>query len=88
MSKILLGNIKGPKGDPGPQGEPGSPGEPGPAGTTPVKGVDYLTEEDIQGLAEHFAPAYTYGTEDLEAGVTLLATGKLHFVYDGGEVNG
>ena len=27
------------------------------------------------------APAYTYGTEDLEAGVTPLATGKLHFVY-------
>ena len=85
MSKILLGNIKGPKGDPGPQGEPGPAG---PAGPAPVKGEDYLTEEDIQGLGEHFAPAYTYGTVDLEAGVTPLATGKLHFVYDGGEVNG
>ena len=25
---------------------------------------------------------YTYGTEDLEAGVSELATGKLHFVYE------
>lgn len=25
---------------------------------------------------------YTYGTEDLEAGVTPLETGKLHFVYE------
>jgi hypothetical protein len=28
------------------------------------------------------APAYTYGTEDLEEGVTPLATGVLHFVYE------
>lgn len=28
------------------------------------------------------APAYTYGTEDLEAGVTALETGKVHFVYE------
>lgn len=76
MAKVLLGNIKGPKGDPGPQGEPG------PAGPAPVKGTDYFTEEDIQGLSEHLAPAYTYGTEDLEAGTTPLATGKLHFVYE------
>ncbi len=27
------------------------------------------------------APAYTYGTEDLEAGASTLETGKLHFVY-------
>ncbi len=79
MAKVLLGNIKGPKGDPGPQGEPGPAG---PAGPAPVKGEDYLTEEDIQGLSEHFAPVYTYGTEDLEAGTTPLATGKLHFVYE------
>ena len=25
---------------------------------------------------------YTYGTDDLEAGVTPLETGKLHFVYE------
>lgn len=28
------------------------------------------------------APAYSYGTEELEAGVTALETGKLHFVYE------
>lgn len=28
------------------------------------------------------APMYTYGTEDLQAGVTPLETGKLHFVYE------
>lgn len=28
------------------------------------------------------APAYTYGTEELEAGVSPLATGTLHFVYE------
>lgn len=28
------------------------------------------------------APAYTYGTDDMEAGVTELETGKLHFVYE------
>jgi hypothetical protein len=27
------------------------------------------------------APAYSYGTDDLEAGVTPLEKGKLHFVY-------
>lgn len=28
------------------------------------------------------APAYEYGTEDLEAGETPLETGKLYFVYE------
>lgn len=28
------------------------------------------------------APAYTYGTEDMEAGVTPLASGTLYFVYE------
>ncbi|MGI6029755.1 MAG: hypothetical protein ACOX81_10185 [Candidatus Heteroscillospira sp.] len=28
------------------------------------------------------APAYTYGTADLEAGTSSLATGKLYFVYE------
>ena len=29
-----------------------------------------------------YAPAYSYGTEDLTAGTTPLETGKLHFVYE------
>lgn len=28
------------------------------------------------------APAYSYGTTDLTAGVSALETGKLHFVYE------
>ena len=28
------------------------------------------------------APAYTYGTTDLEAGTSALETGKLYFVYE------
>ena len=28
------------------------------------------------------APAYTYGTADLTAGSSALATGKLYFVYE------
>ena len=47
--------------------------------------VDNLTtslEETVGGMDGKFAPAYTYGTEDLEAGVTALETGKLHFVHE------
>lgn len=36
-----LGAVQGPPGEQGPQGEPGY---------TPVKGVDYFTQEDIQAL--------------------------------------
>lgn len=82
MAKVLLGNIMGPKGETGPAGPAGPVGEAGADGKTPEKGVDYFTEEDIQALSEHYAPAYTYGTEDLEAGTTPLETGKLHFVYE------
>jgi hypothetical protein len=31
---------------------------------------------------EKFAPGYTYGTNELEEGVTPLETGKLYFVYE------
>lgn len=47
MARVCLGNIKGPKGDPGPAGPAGPQGEPG---YTPVKGVDYFTEEDISSI--------------------------------------
>ena len=82
MAKVLIGNIKGPKGDTGPAGPAGPAGTQGPAGYTPVKGKDYFTEEDKKSLAAYYAPAYTYGTNDLVAGTTALATGKLHFVYE------
>lgn len=38
MTKILLGNVKGPKGDTGPQGKQGVQGPQGPAGATGAKG--------------------------------------------------
>ena len=37
---------------------------------------------DIRAELATKAPAYTYGTEDLEAGVTPLAVGTLYFVYE------
>lgn len=39
-------------------------------------------QEAASGVEGKFAPAYTYGTDDLEAGTTPLETGKLHFVYE------
>lgn len=50
-----LESLRGEPGEPGPQGEQGTRGEVGPAGAdgnTPVKGVDYFTEEDITGIVE------------------------------------
>lgn len=40
--------------------------------------VNLSAEVDLAG----YAPAYTYGTEDLTAGVSKLKTGTLHFVYE------
>lgn len=65
MARVLLGNIMGPKGDPGPAGPAGVAGPQGEPGYTPVKGVDYFTEEDILAMLEHFAPAgYGLGEEE------------------------
>lgn len=71
MARVLLGNIMGPKGDPGPQGESvqGPQGEPG---HTPVKGVDYFTEEDIKSIrgitesTEHPGCYYCIVNEEVE----------------------
>lgn len=38
--------------------------------------------DNAQSIANGKAPAYSYGATDLEAGVTPLATGVLHFVYE------
>ena len=46
---------QGEKGDPGPAGPPGEPGKDGQDGHTPVKGVDYFTEDEIQEVAEQAA---------------------------------
>ena len=43
---------------------------------------NYVTKDEVADLIANAAPAYTYGTEDLEAGVTHLESGKLYFVYE------
>lgn len=54
-------NIKGPQGERGPQGKKGDKGdtgergEKGEKGDTPVRGVDYFTESDIEEFSENFA---------------------------------
>ena len=45
----------------------------------------HVTAEDKarwDEVAENTGMGYTYGTTDLEAGVTPLESGKLHFVYE------
>lgn len=59
MARILLGNIKGHKGDPGPKGD------------TPVKGVDYLTPEEIEQIKNEIMkdipePAAPFATESAD----------------------
>ena len=54
------------------------------AGTNPTTlsgyGItDAYTKTEVDS---NFAPAYTYGTDDLIAGSSTLATGKLYFVYE------
>ena len=69
------------------KGEDGKDGQDGAAGKS---AYEYAKEGGYTGteaefaakLAKENAPAYTYGTEELEAGTTALETGKLHFVYE------
>ena len=58
MARVLLGNIKGPKGE----GVPGPKGDPGPL---PVKGVDYFTQEDIDSIVAGIVAA-NVGVESTE----------------------
>ena len=53
----------------------------GKAGGTATLGEDGKVPSE-QLPAMNYAPAYTYGTEELTAGTSELATGKLHFVYE------
>lgn len=50
-----LASLKGPKGEPGAdgkQGAPGEKGEQGKDGDTPIKGVDYFTDEEIDAIVD------------------------------------
>lgn len=63
---------QGPQGDPGaagPQGDTGAPGPQGPAGAngyTPVRGVDYWTEEDKQEILDEVSSEQTETEKRLE----------------------
>ena len=43
---------------------------------------DVVTKEYVDEALRNAAPTYTYGTEDLTAGVSPLESGKLYFVYE------
>ena len=49
------------------------------------EGTQLATQTQLDSLSSEIAdkaPAYTYGTEDLTAGTSSLATGTLYFVYE------
>lgn len=73
---------KGDKGDTGPQGATGADGKS--AYKYAQDGGYTGTEEEFSAkLVAEYAPPYTYGTEDIEAGSASTApTGTLHFVYE------
>ena len=55
--------LQGPKGDTGeqgPQGVSGPKGEPGIDGYTPVKGIDYFTEEEKQEIITNYIHKYKF----------------------------
>ncbi len=52
-------NIKGPKGEDGVDGNDGAPGAKGEKGDTPVKGVDYYTEQEKQEFAQSINSSIT-----------------------------
>lgn len=92
MAKILIGNVKPRKGVD--YFTPSDIEEMGKSFATKesVDGINASLEtiqeavgelqEAASGVDGKFAPAYTFGTDDLEAGTTALETGKLHFVYE------
>lgn len=63
---------QGPQGEPGQDGLPGEKGEPGEDGYTPIKGVDYYTEEEKQALIEEIL-------EQIPAGEALPASEEVEF---------
>ena len=39
-------------------------------------------QQDVNKLSTEKAPMYSYGTEDLESGISAFETGKLYFVHE------
>lgn len=58
-------NIKGPQGQKGDKGDTGEQGSQGEPGKTPVKGIDYFTEEDKQEFVKLVLEALPNGNEVL-----------------------
>lgn len=65
-----LVSLKGNKGD---KGDKGDTGTTGPAGHTPVKGTDYFTLEEIEGIEEDILESD--GIKDLDTRISLLEEG-------------
>ena len=59
LSNPPVVNIKGPKGEDGVDGNDGAPGAKGEKGDTPVKGVDYYTEQEKQEFAQSINSSIT-----------------------------
>ena len=89
MAKILIGNVKPRKGvDYFTQEDIEEMGKSFATKESVDESVNTLTtsleetQAEVAGMNGKFAPAYSYGKDDLEAGTTQLETGKLHFVYE------
>ncbi len=52
MLEVMMTNMITIKGD---KGDPGDPGVPGKAGRTPVKGKDYFTKTEVDGIVARAA---------------------------------
>lgn len=70
--------IQGPIGPAGPQGEQGPTGPAGENGITPVKGVDYFTEEEKAEIVKGYAPIITLPIGSM----TEEAKAILQHIYD------
>ena len=62
--------------------DPVTPEDIGAAASIHTHDDRYYTETEVNNLLSAKAPAYSYGTSDLTAGSSSLATGKLYFVYE------
>lgn len=76
----------GETGATGPQGEQGEKGDTGSQGPTGKSAYQYAKEGGYTGTEAQFktklALSYSYGTSDLSAGSSTLATGNQYFVYE------
>ena len=81
MAKVLIGNVKGPKGDTGPQGEPGAKGDTGPQGERGEQGP-----AGPQGEPGPEGPAGPKGDPGLGVPVpTAQDAGKVPMVSESGD---